>query len=82
MGSADLVCLRYVQDKLGGSIKSRSGANALRWRLHNEDGMRDMINSINGQIRNSARLVQLHRVCRVLHIVLLAPSPSMDRYNA
>ena len=30
MGSADLVCLRYLQDKLGGSIKPRSGVNALR----------------------------------------------------
>lgn len=82
MGSADLVCLRYLQDKLGGSIKSRSGANALRWRLHNKQGIINMINSINGYIRDSARLVQLHRVCRVLHIILLAPAPSMDRYNA
>lgn len=30
MGSADIVCLRYLQDKLGGSIKPRSGVNALR----------------------------------------------------
>lgn len=82
IGSADLVCLRYLQDKLGGSIKPRSGVNALRWRLHNKQGMINLINSINGHIRHSARLVQLHRVCQVLHIAPLTPAPSMDTSNA
>lgn len=82
IGSADLVCLRYLQDKLGGSIKPRSGVNALRWRLHNKQGMINLINSINGNIRNSARQVQLHRVCQVLHIAPLTPAPSMDTSNA
>lgn len=36
-----------------------------------------MINSINGHIRHSARLVQLHRVCLVLHIAPLTPAPSL-----
>jgi hypothetical protein len=30
MGIADEACLRYVQHKLGGSIKLRSGAKAWR----------------------------------------------------
>lgn len=82
MGSADIACFRYLQDKLGGSIKPRSGISALRWRLHNKQGMINMINSINGHIRHSARLVQLHRVCQVLHIAPLTPAPSMDISNA
>jgi len=82
IGFADLVCLRYLQDKLGGTIKPRSGEKALRWRLHNKQGMINTINSINGHIRHSARQVQLHRVCQVLHIAPLRPAPSMDTYNA
>lgn len=30
MGTSDLRCLKYLQNMLGGSIKPRSGANALR----------------------------------------------------
>jgi hypothetical protein len=30
MGIADFPCLKYIQEKLGGSIKRRSGANAYR----------------------------------------------------
>ncbi len=82
MGSADLPCLRYLQDKLGGSIKPRSGVNAVRWRLHNKAGMIMLINNINGHIRHSARLVQLHRVCAHLNILPLAPQTSMDTTHA
>ena len=82
IGDSDIACFRYLQDKLGGSIKPRSGTNALRWRLQNRQGMIDLVNSINGHIRRSSRLVQLHRVCRVLHIAPLTPAPSMDKYNA
>jgi hypothetical protein len=82
MSSADLVCLRYLQDKLGGSIKPRSGVNALRWRLHNKTGMITLIDCINGHIRHSARLVQLHRVCQILNVSPLTPISLMNRTNA
>uniref|UniRef100_UPI0023F45955 LAGLIDADG homing endonuclease n=1 Tax=Cyathus jiayuguanensis TaxID=380660 RepID=UPI0023F45955 len=74
MGLEDLRCLRYIQDKLGGSIKLRSGAKAYRYRLHNKQGMINLINSINGYIRHSSRLLQLHRVCQHLEISVIYPN--------
>lgn len=79
MGVQDLPCLRYLQNKMGGSIKPRSGANALRWRLHNTPGMITLIHCINGHIHHSGRLVQLHRLCQVLGINTINPFPlSLD----
>lgn len=82
MGSADLPCLRYLQHKLGGSIKPRAGVNAVRWRLHNKADMITLINCINGHIRHSSRLVQLHRVATQLGIAPLIPNNTMDRSHA
>lgn len=73
MGLEDLRCLRYIQDKLGGSIKIRSGAKAYRYRLHNKQGMIYLINSINGHIRHTSRLQQLHKVCQQLKIQVIYP---------
>lgn len=75
MGLEDLALLRYIQDKLGGSIKMRSGAKAYRYRLHNREGMITLVNSINGHIRHTSRLLQLHRVCQQLNISVLEPVP-------
>ncbi|KAG1152638.1 hypothetical protein G6F37_000167 [Rhizopus arrhizus] len=73
MGLEDLRCLRYIQDKLGGSIKMRSGAKAYRYRLHNKQGMINLINCINGYTRHTSRLQQLHRVCQQLEISVIYP---------
>ena len=51
----------------------RSGAKAYRYRLHNKPGMIKLINCINGHIRHSTRLLQLHRVCQVLDISVILP---------
>ena len=47
--------LRVIQKQLGGSIKPRTGVQAVRWRLHNREGVLNLINRINGEIRNSSR---------------------------
>ena len=73
MGLEDIYCLRYIQNKLGGSIKMRSGVKAYRYRLHNKQGMINLINCINGQIRHTSRLQQLHRVCQQLEISVIHP---------
>ena len=75
MGLEDLALLRYIQDKLGGNIKMRSGAKAYRYRLHNREGMITLVNSINGHIRHTSRLLQLHRVCQQLNIPVLEAVP-------
>jgi ubiquinol-cytochrome c reductase cytochrome b subunit len=65
--------LRVIQDKLGGSIKLRSGAKAMRYRLQNKIGMINLINRINGLVRNSKRLPQLFKVCDALGITPKTP---------
>ena len=74
-GIEDLFLLRFIQNKLGGSVKMRSGAKAYRYRLHNKEGMINLIHKINGHIRHSTRLTQLHRVCQVLNISVISPLP-------
>jgi len=81
MGLEDLPCLRFVQNKLGGSIKMRSGAKAYRYRLHNKQGMVTLIHCINGYIRHTSRLQQLHRVCQQLSISVIYPK-KLDKYSS
>jgi len=73
MGLEDLYLLRYIQNKLGGSVKMRSGAKAYRYRLHNKQGMITLINYINGNIHHTSRLLQLHKVCLNLNLKVLTP---------
>lgn len=75
VGMEDLALLEYIQNKLGGSIKPRSGAKAYRYRIHNKAGMLNLIKCINGNIRHSSRLAQLHRVCQTLNLPLVKPIP-------
>lgn len=73
VGMEDLPLLRFIQDKLGGSVKMRSGTKAYRYRLHNLKGMILLISCINGYIQHSSRLLQLHRVCLQLNIPVISP---------
>jgi ubiquinol-cytochrome c reductase cytochrome b subunit len=65
--------LILIQNKFGGSVKLRSGSNSIRYRLHNRAGMIKLINAINGNIRNTKRLVQLEKVCILLDIKIIRP---------
>lgn len=51
----------------------RSGAKAYRYRLHHKEGIIKLISCVNGLIRHTSRLSQLHRVCSVLQISCLEP---------
>ena len=74
MSLQDEHALAIVKQKLGGSIKLRSGAKALRYRLHNKKGMINLINRINGKVRHTSRVKQLQSVCSKLNIKLLYPT--------
>jgi len=63
MDIRDERALQTVKNIYGGSIKLRSNANALKYRLHNKEGLLNLINDVNGHIRNSNRLVQLNNIC-------------------
>lgn len=73
VGLEDEKMLRQIQNKFGGSVSLRSGAKAIRYRLQNREGMIKLVNSINGNIRQSKRLVQLHKVCLMLDIQIKMP---------
>lgn len=73
MSIEDLPLLQFIKTKLGGSIKMRSNAKAYRYRLHNKEGMLNLLSCINGNIRHSSRLHQLHRVCTALKISCQLP---------
>jgi len=67
--------LRIIQNKLGGSVKPRSGCKAVRYRLQNKLGMIELINRINGLIRNTVRTPQLYKVAEALTITVKDSSP-------
>lgn len=75
MALSDEHALSQIKQKLGGSIKLRSGVKALRYRLHHKEGILELVSRINGHIRNSVRLEQLKKVCDILNIPLLEPKP-------
>ena len=73
MGIRDEETLQAVKNVYGGSIKLRSGVNALRYRLHNKKGLLNFINDINGHIRNPIRLIQLNHICVKYNLTLIYP---------
>jgi ubiquinol-cytochrome c reductase cytochrome b subunit len=75
MDKLDYHTLMLIKNKLGGSVKLRSGVNAYRYRLHNREGMIQLVNMVNGNIRNSKRIPAFIKVCTVLNINYIPASP-------
>ena len=73
MDLRDERALQAVKNVYGGSIKLRSGVSALRYRLHNKKGLLNLINDVNGHIRNPIRLIQLNYICVKYDIILNYP---------
>ena len=74
MDIRDEHALMIIKNYYGGSVKLRSGANALRYRLHHKSGFLNLIKDVNGNIRNSNRLLQLNRICNKYEINLIYPN--------
>ena len=73
MDIRDERALQAVKNVYGGSIKLRSGVSALRYRLHNKKGLLNLLNDVNGHIRNPIRLRQLNYICIKYDITLIYP---------
>jgi len=73
MDIRDEHALQIIKNVYGGSIKLRSGANALRYRLHHKSGLLNLICDVNGHIRNSHRLIQLNKICYKYELSLIYP---------
>ena len=71
----DKHCLYQIKDKFGGSVKLRAGDNHLRYRLHHKAGILNLINAVNGLIRNPVRILQLGKICEKYGINLIDPIP-------
>jgi hypothetical protein len=66
---------------VGGSYKPRTGSKSIRWRLHNAPGMKNLLNLINGYLRNSIRMAQFDKACTILNIKPITAKP-FTRTNA
>ena len=73
MDTRDERALQAVKNVYGGSIKLRSNAKALRYRLHHKEGLLNLINDVNGLIRNPHRLIQLNYICVKYELTLIYP---------
>jgi ubiquinol-cytochrome c reductase cytochrome b subunit len=63
MGLEDEPLLAQIKQKLGGRLTPRSGARSVRYTLSSKNGMIDLINRVNGLIRNSVRIPQFQKIC-------------------
>ena len=73
MDIRDEHALLMIKNVYGGSIKLRSGVNALRYRLHHKSGLLRLIEDVNGSIRHSNRLIQLNNICLKYGLILRLP---------
>jgi hypothetical protein len=79
MDLKDEHALQQIKAVLGGSVKLKSGSKSIRYRLHNKKGMQELLRRINGEIRNSVRLVQLRQLCN--HFFIDFKKSSLLQYN-
>jgi hypothetical protein len=71
MDIRDEHALQIIKNVYGGSIKLVSGAKALRYSLRHKQGFLALVNDVNGEIRNSYRLMQLNKICLNYEIALI-----------
>ena len=76
----DKHCLYLIKQRYGGAVKLHAGDNYLRYRLHHRRGLLDLINSVNGLIRNPIRIIQLGKICEKYEIKLKDPE-TLTYYN-
>nr|YP_009367526.1 putative LAGLIDADG homing endonuclease [Pseudoneochloris marina]ARK14545.1 putative LAGLIDADG homing endonuclease [Pseudoneochloris marina] len=67
--------LAQIKQKLGGRLSPRSGSKAVRYRLAHKAGMIDLIDRVNGFIRNSIRVNQFKTICQHFNKSFLEPKP-------
>ena len=58
----------------GGTVKQISNAHAFKYKLRNRAGLIELINDVNGLIRNPTRLLQMNKLCVKFNIELKYPN--------
>jgi len=75
MDSRDKQALFEIKHRLGGSIYNIANANALKYQLSHKKGLINLINGVNGLIRNPTRMLQMNKLCMKYGIKLQYPKP-------
>jgi hypothetical protein len=75
MDIEDISALYEIKHKFGGRIKQISGSNALKYQLLNPKGLTNLVQSVNGLIRNPTRILQLYKVCENYNLKIFEPKP-------
>uniref|UniRef100_UPI0030E441BE hypothetical protein n=1 Tax=Dematophora necatrix TaxID=2751867 RepID=UPI0030E441BE len=75
MKEEDKLALYNLKHKFGGSIKKISSETKLKYKLQHKKGLIQLINSVNGLIRNPARMLELNRVCLLYNIEFKMAEP-------
>jgi hypothetical protein len=61
MDARDKKVLYIIQHMYGGTVKQISNALAFKYKLRNKAGLIELINDVNGLIRNPIRLLQINK---------------------
>ena len=75
MNINDKSSLYELKHKYGGSVKQIAGSNAFKYKLSHPKGLINLINDVNGLIRNPIRMLQLNRICEKFSLKLKEPQP-------
>lgn len=69
MEDRDVRCLYLIKDIFGGSVSAGSKCSKwYRYRLHNKEGLKRILNAVNGRVRNPVRILQVSRLCENYNI--------------
>ena len=75
MNIRDRKALYDIKHKFGGSIRSISKSNALKYQISHKKGLIALLEAVNGLIRNPSKLLQMNKLCEKYNIKLLYPKP-------
>lgn len=76
MDIRDSYCLYWIKNIFGGSVRLRSGSKSIRYRLHHKKGLLFLLNSVNGYLLHSTRILQLNRLLYKYKIIYIE-TPSL-----
>jgi ubiquinol-cytochrome c reductase cytochrome b subunit len=74
MDLRDEHALHIIKNVYGGSVKLVSGEKAIRYSLRHKEGFLALVRDVNGEIRNSYRLMQLNKICLKYDISTVLPN--------
>lgn len=68
MATQDILALKAIKERFGGSINKRTGSNSYRWRISSRNNVIKILQSINGDLLNPVRIAQFNKVSKILNI--------------